>query len=167
MYVAAAVDFLLGRPLAYAVTAKGKLTSGDSLATFRPHLVWLAASVALLVGQLGFGLGSPYPTLTFWLSVTALTCAVPLVLHGKARIQELTVEAPSPQREIRMIEQGQSVWHWWDAMAGAVEFATDAVPVSSLESQMRGPTRAQPPGLVIEAVRNDPWHWWHEESRSS
>ena len=30
VYVSAAAEFLAGRPLAYAVTAKGDLTSGDS-----------------------------------------------------------------------------------------------------------------------------------------
>jgi cellulose synthase (UDP-forming) len=83
VYVAAAFQFLTRRPLAYAVTAKGKLTSGDSLATFRPHLFWLATSAALLVATLGFGVGGSYPTLIFWLIVTAVTCAAPILLHAR------------------------------------------------------------------------------------
>ena len=94
VYVAAAVDYLMGRPLAYAVTAKGKLTSGDTLATFRPHLIWLGASVALLTASAGFGLGQPYPTLTFWLSVTAAICATPLLLHGLSRLRERAAPPP-------------------------------------------------------------------------
>jgi len=115
VYVAAAVDYLLGRPLAYAVTAKGKLTSGDSFATFRPHLVWFGASIALLTAQLGFGLGSPYPTLTFWLSVTAVTCATPLVLHGLTRLREEAedrrVRGPSRHRSTGVSEVAS--WSWW------------------------------------------------------
>lgn len=91
VYVSAAAAFLTGRPLAYAVTAKGKLTSGDSLATFRPHMVWLATSTALLVASLGFGVGESYPTLTFWLFVTAVTCSVPLVLHARTTWQTRAV----------------------------------------------------------------------------
>jgi hypothetical protein len=83
VYVSAALAFLTGRPLAYAVTAKGKLTSGDTVATFRPHLWWLAASVALLVASVGLGLGQSYPTLTFWLCVTVATCSAPLIIHAR------------------------------------------------------------------------------------
>lgn len=83
VYVAAAFQFLTRRPLAYAVTAKGKLTSGDTLATFRPHLFWLGTSAALLIATLGFGVGGSYPTLIFWLVVTAVTCSAPILLHGR------------------------------------------------------------------------------------
>ncbi len=83
VYVAAALTRLAGRPLTYAVTAKGALTSGDSLATFRSHLWWLAASVALLVATVGLGLGDTYPTLVFWLLVTMTVCAAPLVIHAR------------------------------------------------------------------------------------
>lgn len=83
VYVAAAAAFVTGRPLAYAVTAKGALTSGDKWSTFRPQLFWLMTSMFLLIASLGFGLGVAYPTLIFWLVVTAVTCAVPLVIHAR------------------------------------------------------------------------------------
>lgn len=82
VYVAAALAHWGGRPLAYAVTAKGAMTSGDSLATFRPHLYWFAGSMALLAATVAFGLGDAYPTLMLWMTVTALTCAAPVVIHG-------------------------------------------------------------------------------------
>ena len=97
VYVSAAVAFLMGKPLAYAVTAKGKLTSGDSLATFRPHLWWLAASLTLLTASVGFGLGESYPTLTFWLFVTVVTCAAPLVIHAHTQWRARSNREVAPQ----------------------------------------------------------------------
>ncbi|HET7475298.1 MAG TPA: glycosyltransferase family 2 protein [Dermatophilaceae bacterium] len=101
IYASAAWDFLRGRPLAYAVTAKGKLTSGDSLATFRPHLFWLAASGAVLAASAGLGLGQSYPSLTFWLLVTMATCSAPLVLHSVNRLNAagLWGQPLQPRRE--------------------------------------------------------------------
>jgi hypothetical protein len=46
IYVAAGVMALLRRPLTYAVTAKGKLSSVDSLRGFRLHLLWAAVAGA-------------------------------------------------------------------------------------------------------------------------
>lgn len=97
VYVAAATAFLTGRPLAYAVTAKGGLASGDSLRTFRPHLLWLAVSSTLLVGSLGFGLGESYPSLTFWLLVTTVICAAPLLLHARQVWRIRAVARPRPR----------------------------------------------------------------------
>src|SRR5262249_60874254 len=48
VYAAAAVAALRRRPLAYAVTAKGSLSTGESPRTFRLHLVWAAVAAALL-----------------------------------------------------------------------------------------------------------------------
>jgi len=48
VYVAAACSAILRRPLTYAVTAKGRLASGEGLATFRLHLAWAGAAASLL-----------------------------------------------------------------------------------------------------------------------
>ena len=50
LYVAAACAAILRRPLAYAVTAKGRLASGEAIATFRLHLWW--AGVASVMRML-------------------------------------------------------------------------------------------------------------------
>lgn len=55
VYVAAAVSAVLRRPLTYAVTAKGKLASGESLGTFRLHLWWAAAAAMLLGASAALG----------------------------------------------------------------------------------------------------------------
>jgi len=54
VYLSAAFAALARRPLAYAVTAKGELRSRESLRTFRLHLVWAAACVALLAANLAW-----------------------------------------------------------------------------------------------------------------
>ena len=50
-YVAAAVTAILRRPLAYAVTAKGKLASGEDVSTFRLHLWWAAGCRRFASGE--------------------------------------------------------------------------------------------------------------------
>lgn len=166
VYVAAAVDYLAGRPLAYAVTAKGKLTSGDSLATFRPHLVWLAAAATLLTAQLVFGFGSSYPTLTLWLSVTALTCATPLMLHARARLRELA----GGQRLLdlsRLRSAGgreQTSWSWWgdeDAVGAPSRRAALALPVQATRRRLLALS-----STPVPVDRQDSWHWWDEDRRS-
>ncbi|WP_406263547.1 glycosyltransferase [Streptomyces sp. NBC_00191] len=49
VYIAAAANALLRRPLAYVVTAKGELRSPESLRTFRLHLMWALLAGCLLV----------------------------------------------------------------------------------------------------------------------
>jgi cellulose synthase (UDP-forming) len=67
LYVAAAVGAILRRPLAYAVTAKGKLATGESVSTFRLHLSWAALAAGL------FGASSilhhDYLALRIWLAL--------------------------------------------------------------------------------------------------
>src|SRR5258705_2549088 len=47
IYLSSAIAAVRHKPLAYAVTAKGKLSNRDSPATFRLHLWWAAASASL------------------------------------------------------------------------------------------------------------------------
>jgi hypothetical protein len=54
VYVAAGAIALLRRPLAYAVTAKGSLRTRDSFKTFRLHVLWATASLALLAASFSF-----------------------------------------------------------------------------------------------------------------
>lgn len=76
IYLAAAVQQLSGRSLTFAVTAKGRLSSGDGFATFRLHLAWVTfAAVAMMVGLLQNHL---YPVLYFWMALTLIICLVPV-----------------------------------------------------------------------------------------
>ena len=84
VYVAAAAAQLAGRPLTYVVTAKGSAATGDTWATFRPHLVWLAAAGGSIAA--GLLLGHDYWTLYVWAGITALICAVPMAHVAAGRL---------------------------------------------------------------------------------
>ena len=61
MYVSAALSFVTGRPLAYAVTAKGDLASPDRLRTFEPHLIWITGGLLLIFVGMLVGPGTDAP----------------------------------------------------------------------------------------------------------
>ncbi|MGE5827814.1 MAG: glycosyltransferase [Micromonosporaceae bacterium] len=71
IYLAAAAAAIARRPLAYAVTAKGRLSTGESLATFRLHLWWAAAAASLL--GLSFLRHHNYLVLQVWCGLTLST----------------------------------------------------------------------------------------------
>jgi cellulose synthase/poly-beta-1,6-N-acetylglucosamine synthase-like glycosyltransferase len=82
VYVAAACAYLTGRPLAYAVTAKGNLTSPDNLGTFRPHLPWVVAAVGAV--GLGVVLGTPISTI-LWVGLTLAISITPIAIYMASR----------------------------------------------------------------------------------
>ena len=88
VYVMAMVEQLARRPLTYAVTAKGSLTSPDTLATFRPHLFWLALGVPVLVANVVFGIGQVFVVVQFWLLVTIAIAATPILVHVRTKMGE-------------------------------------------------------------------------------
>ena len=71
VYLAAATAALLRRPLAYAVTAKGSLRSGESIGTFRLHLCWAAVAAVLLTAS--FTLHHDYLALRVWSTFTLVS----------------------------------------------------------------------------------------------
>jgi cellulose synthase (UDP-forming) len=88
VYVSAAVAHISGKQLAYAVTAKGNLTSPDNIKTFAPHLVW--ASVAGLMIGISFTIArSPYLAYTLWLTSTIVICLSPIAVHYAWRLREM------------------------------------------------------------------------------
>jgi hypothetical protein len=90
VYVAAAAAQLAGRPLQYVVTAKGSAATGDSWRTFRPHLLWLAVTVASVVA--GLLLRHDYPSLYVWAVLTVVVCvAAPLHVAGQRASEALPV----------------------------------------------------------------------------
>jgi cellulose synthase/poly-beta-1,6-N-acetylglucosamine synthase-like glycosyltransferase len=81
IYVSAACAFLARKPLAYAVTAKGNLTSPDSMRTFRAHLVWIGVAVATALVALLLGTAADRPHLLIWVLMTVVVAATPVVIH--------------------------------------------------------------------------------------
>lgn len=85
VYAAAAASFLLRRPLGFVVTAKGDLVGGDSLVTFKYHLIWSALLICLLVFAFIRGFtGLPYMV---WALIAIANVAVPLAFVGIRRLQ--------------------------------------------------------------------------------
>jgi len=85
VYVSAAVAALARRPLTYAVTAKGDLTSPDSWRTFRPHFIWLLINACGLT--LLFGLDHrSISTNDFWIGEHLAICLAPIAIYGLGRL---------------------------------------------------------------------------------
>lgn len=84
IYVTAMLARLARRPLAYAVTAKGDLTSPDTWSTFRPHLAWAGCAAALLTLSFTGLLADDLPPRA-WLGVTLLVCLAAPVSYAAVR----------------------------------------------------------------------------------
>ena len=81
IYVNAALQALARRPLTYEVTAKGSLTSPDTLMTFASHINWAAFNVLTLTALIMLGT-SPDLSNTAWTIERLAVCLSPLVLFG-------------------------------------------------------------------------------------
>ncbi|MEV0808366.1 glycosyltransferase family 2 protein [Micromonospora sp. NPDC050200] len=107
VYVAAAVGALLRRKLAFVVTAKGKLRTTESLATFRLHFGWAAFAAALLGAS--FVLDNSVTLLRAWPVLTLLTGLGPPLIaiasgvtaRGGRRDDSADVAAPATIEEHR------------------------------------------------------------------
>ncbi|MFF0204541.1 glycosyltransferase family 2 protein [Streptomyces sp. NPDC005017] len=78
VYIAAAANALLRRPLAYVVTAKGELRSQESLRTFRLHLMWALLAGCLLI--VSFLDQHDYTALRIWTLLALTAGSAPPVL---------------------------------------------------------------------------------------
>jgi hypothetical protein len=78
------------------VTPKGAAATGDSLRTFRPHLIWAAvAAGSIATGQ---ALGRDYPALYLWSTLTLLISIAPIVHVVTGRVR-----ASLPWRSMRAV----------------------------------------------------------------
>jgi cellulose synthase/poly-beta-1,6-N-acetylglucosamine synthase-like glycosyltransferase len=119
VYLASAVAAVRRKPLAYTVTAKGELSTGESLATFRLHLWWAACAAALLGAS--FLLHHDYLALRMWTGLTLFAGLAPPVIaalsglahrlsrrrprpsartvRGRARAMSYVIAGPRPHQE--------------------------------------------------------------------
>jgi cellulose synthase (UDP-forming) len=119
VFVAAAASKLAGRKLAYAVTAKGDLASPDNIRTFMPHLLWLAWGCVMLGLSLA-GVGSSWPGLRFWATMTVTICVSPIFAHYVAGSRAWAGALRATAR-IRPSHSTRNVP--WPALAGLAEDA--------------------------------------------
>jgi cellulose synthase/poly-beta-1,6-N-acetylglucosamine synthase-like glycosyltransferase len=80
IYFVAGWEALRRKPLSYAVTAKGNLTSPDSLRTFSAHIQWLFFSAFTLIMVLQLTHGTLSSSFDWTIERIAL-CASPIMLH--------------------------------------------------------------------------------------
>jgi hypothetical protein len=101
VYLASAWAAIRDKPLAYAVTAKGKLSSGETPATFRLHLWWAAVAAALL--GVSFVFHHDYLALRVWCGLTiAAGLAPPLIAAYSEVAHRFTHRAPvAPAHTVR------------------------------------------------------------------
>jgi len=85
VYVSAAFQALLRRPLTYAVTAKGSLTSPDTIDTFSPHINWAAFGILTTVIIVFFGPALDVGNMA-WNFERIVVCLSPLVIFGISRV---------------------------------------------------------------------------------
>jgi cellulose synthase/poly-beta-1,6-N-acetylglucosamine synthase-like glycosyltransferase len=79
IYVAAGWRAIMRKPLRYAVTAKGTLTSDDNMQSFAPHQLWLLVSFCSVVVMAYFGSQSIISSV-FWILEHAAICAAPVII---------------------------------------------------------------------------------------
>jgi cellulose synthase/poly-beta-1,6-N-acetylglucosamine synthase-like glycosyltransferase len=100
VYLAAAVAAIRGKPLAYAVTAKGNLSTGESPRTFRLHLAWAGFAALLLLASTF--LHHDYLALRAWSVLTLATgLGPPLIAAASALAHRLTRQALPPAEPVR------------------------------------------------------------------
>jgi cellulose synthase/poly-beta-1,6-N-acetylglucosamine synthase-like glycosyltransferase len=96
VYVNAAWQALIRKPLSYAVTAKGNLASPDSLQTFTPHLQWMVYNVLLLevfsVASM-FGTSVRFSSI-YWTIANIFVCALPIGIFAIARAKTFSPAKP-------------------------------------------------------------------------
>lgn len=85
IYVGAAFQALLRRPLTYVVTAKGNLTSPDTLQTFSSHIDWIAFSL-LTIGIVTVFNPAPDVANVVWTLERIVVCLLPIVVFGISRL---------------------------------------------------------------------------------
>ena len=85
IYVAAGIAAVLRRRLVYAVTAKGSLSSIDSLKSFRVHYVWAVLGAVMLAAS--FRVNHAVPLLRFWASLAIFTGLMPPLMLLRTRFR--------------------------------------------------------------------------------
>jgi cellulose synthase (UDP-forming) len=146
IYVAAALAAIRGKPLAYAVTAKGALTSGETPRTFRLHLAWAAAAAALLTTSLL--LHHDYLALQVWCGLTLLTGLGPPLIAAYSelthRIARRHASAPAARVRARASVVAPVAAHVW---------CSDAPEGSTVDNRLSVYLRLTPPPVGTASGR--------------
>ena len=148
VYVVAGVAALLRRPLAYAVTAKGRLASADGPRSFRLHAAWAGLSAALL--GVGVWLGHRSGALWLWsaLSIVAGVCP-PLIAWvtqlRNRRITEQEADLTQQTGPLVMTVRGKAAVVRESITSTSTIRLSDLPHVPGLDIVVPGPRPAAPP----------------------
>ncbi|MFQ6485388.1 glycosyltransferase [Brachybacterium epidermidis] len=98
IYVVAGLTAMLGRKLAYAVTAKGEMRTVEKMSTFRPHLVFAGGALIALI--ISVFMGNQFIWLRFWAFLTLFAGLTPPILawigNLRARREAGVARRPAP-----------------------------------------------------------------------
>jgi len=150
IYVAAGIAAVLRRRLVYAVTAKGSLSSVDSLKSFRVHYVWAALGALMLAAS--FKVDHAVPLLRFWASLAIFTGLMPPLMLLWSRLR-----TPRPVRTVDTTVSAHTV------ISNVVLLNFGAVgTVAANAHEPRGPIRvaagnAMVPGQSVGEVAAEAW----------
>ncbi len=86
VYVSAAIQALSRKPLTYAVTAKGNLTSPDNLKTFSPHFQWILINLAA-IAPIAVLTGSAFSSSLGWTIEHLVICALPVTIYLQSKLK--------------------------------------------------------------------------------
>ncbi len=153
VYLSAALAALARRPLAYAVTAKGKLRTTESIGTFKLHLIWASLAGGMLAAS--FALHHDLTALRVWCLLTVFTGLAPPIISTVSgiRASRRPVEATPPRPEPPvLIHHAQEVWHDRDR----AHHHTTAPAVSVDRWAARVPVQRLPADADVEPVGTAP-----------
>ena len=149
VYLAAAVAAIRGRPLAYAVTAKGNLSAGESPRTFRLHLAWAAGAAVLLA--VSFVAHHDYLALRVWCGLTLFTgLGPPLIAAYSELAHRLARRRPLPpakriRARVRVAARSRS--------GARAPFTGRSAPVAPPHGPAFGPAPIVDPADSLASIR--------------
>ena len=133
IYVAAGLAALLRRPLVYAVTAKGSLSSVDSLKSFRAHYVWAGLGASMFAAS--FQTNHAVPLLRFWAALTFFTGVMPPLMLLWTRLSTAFGARHADAADVAAVMDGMDGMDGVDGMDAAD--VMEAVGVDSGADQER------------------------------
>jgi cellulose synthase (UDP-forming) len=161
VYLSAAINAVLRRPLVYVVTAKGNLRTTESLRTFRLHLLWALVGAAML--GVSYYLHRDHLALRVWCGLTVFTGIAPpvIALCSGIRARWRRRGAPEPAVVPELDEAGREL-DPADLVDAETEPVPDAEPVPEVPAapvpvratavipqQRRAPKEEETPTLSI------------------
>ncbi|CAO5188777.1 putative glycosyl transferase (Partial match) [Frankia sp. AiPs1] len=167
-YSTALVGAVFRRKLGFVVTPKGDQASPDRLMTFRKHLFWAAWSGGSITAAAV--LGHLYPANMVWVSLSLVTCLIPIGLWGLEPIlAPRRAKAPNPLPAAHVPAPRQAAEAAWPipgpgsepstrpgapAGRGATSVMRPASPAAQRRAAADDPVTEEVPAVVAAGFRD-------------